>query len=147
MDTTLLAQLGVGLALFAGGLGAGLALRRRGDPKARVLELEGELNEARQQLDTYRAQVEKHFERTSDLFRDLTDQYSALYGHLSEGARALCPEGGPAIGLGLNDPLLEPGSVLAGDEPLDEARDLEDLTGPGERESLDEEPERQAPDR
>ena len=130
MDGTLLTQLGIGAALFLGGLGAGLALRR-GDrsARARAAKLEVELTEARRQTDVYRAQVEKHFERTSDLFRDLTDQYSALYGHLAEGARALCPDGSPALGLGLNDPLLEPGSILAGDEPLDE-----EVDEPGDRE-------------
>ena len=50
--------------------------------------------------------MEKHFERTSELFRDLTEQYTALYAHLAEGARELCAEGGPALGRGLNDPLL-----------------------------------------
>lgn len=122
MDNTILIQALVGLVLFAAGLGIG-RLTNRGDAraKARVEELESELATAQKDLEGYRAQVEKHFEKTSRIFRDLTDQYSALYGHLADGARNLCPDGGPALGLGLNDPLLETGDLLVDDETLGEA--------------------------
>lgn len=106
MDPTWL-QIGIGLAGLALGLLLGLALRRpERTLRARVAELELELQDARRIHDEHRARVEKHFERTSDLFRDLTDHYAALYSHLAEGARQLCPEGGPALGRGLDDPLL-----------------------------------------
>jgi uncharacterized membrane-anchored protein YhcB (DUF1043 family) len=107
MDQGLLLQIAIGAAGLIVGLGAGFALRR---PDRRLTErmkaLEGDLQDARQRYDRHRAQVEKHFERTSDLFRDLTEQYTQLYSHLAKGARELCPEGGPALGRGLDDPLL-----------------------------------------
>lgn len=114
MDTTLLLQIAAGLGLFLLGLAAGLVLRRRdAGARARAAALESQLAETQQELEGYRARVEKHFEHTSHLFRDLTDQYSSLYNHLAEGARTLCPDGGPALGLGLNDPLLEGGDLLS----------------------------------
>jgi uncharacterized membrane-anchored protein YhcB (DUF1043 family) len=133
-------QVGIGVALFLAGLGAGLVLRR-GDAatKRRLQQLEDELAEARRLADAQQASVEKHFEKTSDLFRDLTENYTALYSHLADGARTLCPEGGPALGRGLNNPLLEVEAGLAteapaapepaaatDDEPIDPA-DLSDL--------------------
>ncbi len=114
MDPTLLVQIAIAVASLLVGLGAGYALRRPDRSlSARAEELETQLaeargatEEARRAQDAYRGQVEKHFEKTSDLFRDLTEQYTTLYGRLAEGARELCPEGGPALGRGLNDPLL-----------------------------------------
>ncbi len=144
MDQVVLWQIGIGVAAFVIGLGAGLALRRPDRRmKAQLEALRGELQESQRQHDQHRARVDKHFERTSDLFRDLTDQYTALYAHLAEGARELCSEGGPALGRGLNDPLL--GASL-GAEPLETdedetpARSGADQSGGDELESRDEEP-------
>jgi uncharacterized membrane-anchored protein YhcB (DUF1043 family) len=99
------------------GLGAGLVLRRPDRRmKAQVEALRSELQETQREYDQHRARIDKHFERTSDLFRGLTEQYTELYGHLAEGARELCSEGGPALGRGLNDPLLA-ATLGAGEEP------------------------------
>jgi hypothetical protein len=127
-------------------MGAGFALRR-GDAtvKRRVQELESKLAEAQRRYEAQQASVEKHFEKTSDLFRDLTENYTALYGHLAEGARTLCPEGGPALGPGLNDPLLEAGletgpaasADLSDLEPLDDLEDLAAEPPPGALDDLD----------
>jgi hypothetical protein len=107
MDQVVLWQIAIGGGGFLAGLLIGFGLRRP-DRRLRtqVEELESQLQETRRQADQHRARVEKHFERTSELFRDLTEQYTALYAHLAEGARELCDEGGPALGRGLNDPLL-----------------------------------------
>ena len=139
-------QIGIGLALFLAGLGVGFALRR-GDAtlRRRIQDLEREVAEAEGRYSAQQAQVEKHFEKTSDLFRDLTENYTALYGHLAEGARTLCPEGGPALGRGLNDPLLEaglqPGSDASANlsdlEPLDDLEDLSADSPPGALDDLD----------
>jgi hypothetical protein len=106
----------IGVGLFGLGLGVGF-LFRRSDRTAqrRVEELELELLKARGRLEEHRDQVVKHFEQTSDLFRDLTEDYTALYAHLAQGARDLCPDRVPAIGGGFAGPLLEgppePGEV------------------------------------
>jgi uncharacterized membrane-anchored protein YhcB (DUF1043 family) len=47
----------------------------------------------RDELDGYRRHVVEHFVGASDLMRDLTVQYRAVYDHLTEGASQLCPEG------------------------------------------------------
>jgi uncharacterized membrane-anchored protein YhcB (DUF1043 family) len=85
-------ELGVGGALFLGGLLIGLLARRTSrNVKARVRVLEAELAQATERLASYTDQVEKHFAQTSDLFGDLTRQYTAVWDHLAVGARELCP--------------------------------------------------------
>jgi uncharacterized membrane-anchored protein YhcB (DUF1043 family) len=117
MDQVVLWQIGIGVAAFAVGLGAGLVLRQPDRRMRAQLEaLRSELLESQRRFDQHRARVDKHFERTSDLFRDMTEQYTALYSHLAEGARELCSEGGPALGRGLNDPLLA-ATLGAGEQP------------------------------
>ena len=76
-----------------------------------MAELERDLETARSEFHGYRDRVEKHFGQTSDLFRDLTARYTALYTHLAEGARDLCPERVPELGRGFEGALLEPSAA------------------------------------
>lgn len=79
-----------GISLFVLGFVAGGWLLRRTDEDRRMaLHFERELAEARSELERYRDRVSQHFEQSSDLFRDLTQQYSSLYKHLAAGARDL----------------------------------------------------------
>ncbi len=93
--------LAAGLVTFAAGLAAGAWLSRadRG-PRARVAELETRVEQLGGRLQAEREAVAKHFDQTSELFRDLTRNYTALYAHLAEGARDLCPDRTPEIGRG-----------------------------------------------
>ena len=103
-------QLVIAFGLLVGGLAAGLVLGRGGSrARARIRELELEVRQAREEQAAYRDQVGKHFSGTSDLFRDLTHQYTALYAHLAEGARDLCPDQVPALGRGMGAPPLMAG--------------------------------------
>jgi len=124
-----LAQIGPGVLVLLGtfliGLGSGVFLRRGGIRSARaeaerlgrdlgetrtqLAGAEEELQVARRELEQQRAAVAKHFERTSDLFRDLTRQYTELYSHLAEGARELCPDQRIPLGVGFSEPMLERG--------------------------------------
>ena len=139
-DTTLLWTIGA-IGSFVAGLGLGLMFGR-GDRavRAEASRLEAEAREAKRQLQEERARIEKHFGQTSELFRDLTSQYTELYAHLAEGAREFCPEGSPALGPGLNDPLLDRSrkSASASGNPLAGLRDdtVED-GGEGAAESED----------
>ncbi len=109
-DGTIGIQLAIAFGLLVGGLSAGLALARGGPrARARIQELELELRQSREESAAYRDQVGKHFSGTSDLFRDLTHQYTALYAHLAEGARDLCPDQVPALGRGVGAPPLVAG--------------------------------------
>ena len=112
---TLLA-VGAALALLLGG-GIGYWLARRRDPAAsRIQLLEDALQTERDLAEAYRASVSKHFDGTSDMFRDLTRQYAALYAHLAEGARELSEEV-PELGRGYADPALQIGGSRAGQGP------------------------------
>ena len=96
----------IGAALVLLGIGWMLAqlwggAQRRA--RARIQELETELARTHQELEGYRDRVEKHFSQTSELFADLTRQYSAVWDHLAEGARSLCPERWTAIGRGFSE--------------------------------------------
>lgn len=44
----------------------------------------------KRELEDYQAQVEAHFDETSDKFRAMAEQYKDLYQHLSVGATTLC---------------------------------------------------------
>ncbi|MEJ2644082.1 MAG: YhcB family protein [Gammaproteobacteria bacterium] len=82
---------GVAVVLLLIGFAAGLLafwLLRPGDRRAR--ELETELDKTREDLEHYRADVNRHFERTSQLFGELTENYKTLYTHLAQGAGELC---------------------------------------------------------
>ena len=125
MNTELMPVLQVAVALMILGLGlvAGLGVQRQRNRalRARVAELEGNLEMARSELHGYRDRVEKHFGQTSDLFRDLTLQYTALYAHLAEGARDLCLERVPELGRGFEAALLSPRPAPQADAPSSEA--------------------------
>jgi uncharacterized membrane-anchored protein YhcB (DUF1043 family) len=122
-SATILLVFGVGLAL--GAVAVSLLQRRSGGAaRERAKQLATELDETREELETQRVEIAKHFEETSGLFRDLTEQYTRLYAHLSEGAREFCPEEVPALGRGLDGPLLgASGDSEPAEEPTaDEAR-------------------------
>ncbi len=97
-------QIVLGLALFVLGVVVGLLAARGGEgARAQARRLEEELAEARERLASYEDQVAKHFAQTSELFGDLTRQYTAVWDHLAEGSRELCAERVPALGRGFAD--------------------------------------------
>jgi uncharacterized membrane-anchored protein YhcB (DUF1043 family) len=132
MDPTVLLVL-----TFAAGAIAGALLttwrERRGGRAAheRAAELEIELSKTRSELEAQGAQIASHFERTSDLFRDLTGRYTQLYAHLAEGARQFCRDELPAIARGL-DGLLPAGGGDSAEPPPEEGEPLRPETAKGE---------------
>ena len=116
----------VGLGAFLVGLAVGFVARGSGGRAAaeRAERLESELSDTQEQLvlseealRSYKAGVAKHFDQTSGLFADLTREYTALYAHLAEGARGLCPDAGIALGTGLDSALLAAGPVTSAESP------------------------------
>ena len=105
VDLNLLWAAAAGLVV---GAGVVFLLMRRGGSvnRERAESLASELEETRLELETHREEVSGHFARTSDLFRDLTEQYTRLYAHLAKGAREFCPDDVPSLGQGLDTPLL-----------------------------------------
>jgi len=80
------------IAASAGALVGLLIGRRNGRERLRCQELEAELAGVREGAAHYREDVATHFAKTSELVRGLTLQYRAVYDHLADGARTLCPE-------------------------------------------------------
>ena len=81
--------------LIGGGIGgvAGwyLAMTSRGDNKRKVImDLESQLDQAKQGRADFEAEVSEHFAQTADLLHKLTDDYRAVYTHLANGAEQLC---------------------------------------------------------
>ena len=70
----------------------------------KMAELERDRDLARQDLQAYREDVNKHFARTAELFDKVTADYRGLYEHLAVGARQL----GAIRGESTRQPLAEP---------------------------------------
>jgi uncharacterized membrane-anchored protein YhcB (DUF1043 family) len=51
--------------------------------------LKAELDEARQEMESYKSSVNGHFDKTAELVNELTQDYVKVYKHLAEGAQTL----------------------------------------------------------
>ena len=58
----------------------------------RTHKLQRELNQLAERFTDYRDQVGLHFMHTSDLVKEMTRSYRAVYEHLATGAHHLCAE-------------------------------------------------------
>lgn len=95
---------GISIITFAFGLGIGFAAAYALIPRGqRIRELEQELAAARAALEDYRGQVSRHFQKTAELFEDMTDRYRAVYRHMAQSAQTLCEEQPPALQLEIVD--------------------------------------------
>jgi uncharacterized membrane-anchored protein YhcB (DUF1043 family) len=52
-------------------------------------KIKTELDQAREEMNSYKASVNQHFSKTSELVNDLTQNYVKVYQHLAEGAQTL----------------------------------------------------------
>ncbi len=109
------------------------ALASRGDNKRKIiLELESQLDQARQNKVDYEAEVTEHFARTADLLNKLTDDYRSVYTHLANGADQLCGDqismSEPALSAPLHDATDKPQLVEVA-QPLDYAPKKPDEQG------------------
>lgn len=77
------------IALAAGAMIGALAYRLFAPSVTRANKVRSELETARQELIDYRASVNQHFDKTSELVNDLTQNYVKVYQHLAEGAQQL----------------------------------------------------------
>ena len=106
------------IALIIGGVIGSLigwysALASRGDNKRKIiLELESQLDQARQNKVDYEAEVTEHFSRTADLLNKLTDDYRSVYTHLANGADQLCGDQ-----ISMSEPALSAPPHDAADKP------------------------------
>ncbi len=66
--------------------------------------LRRELDQANEELLTYKDQVRQHFSRTAELVNDMTNSYRAVHEHLANSARNLCD--GPVENIEMKTPEL-----------------------------------------
>lgn len=65
--------------------------RSKGDTSLpKVQELEDSIAQANQEMHEYRGQVTGHFEKTANLFNQLTNDYREVYEHLANSSEQLC---------------------------------------------------------
>jgi uncharacterized membrane-anchored protein YhcB (DUF1043 family) len=81
-------QIGI-IALVAGALIGALAYRLLAPSVKQAEKTKSELDLARKELSSYQASVSSHFNKTSDLVNDLTQNYVKVFRHLAEGAQTL----------------------------------------------------------
>ena len=77
------------ISLVAGTMIGALAYRLFAPSVQRAGKIETELNVAREELNSYKSSVNQHFNQTSELVNDLTQNYVKVYQHLAEGAQTL----------------------------------------------------------
>ena len=81
-------QIGI-IALVAGAMIGALAYRLFAPSRKQADKIKTELDVTREELDRYKASVNQHFNKTSELVNDLTQNYVKVYQHLAEGAQTL----------------------------------------------------------
>jgi uncharacterized membrane-anchored protein YhcB (DUF1043 family) len=118
---------------IGGALGWYLALNSRGDNKRKVImELESQLDQARQSRADYEAEVSEHFTQTAELLHKLTDDYRSVYTHLAKGADQLCGDHVSISAAALSAPVDPSGAQSQGvdvAQPLDYAPKKPDEQG------------------
>lgn len=77
------------IALVAGAMIGALAYRLLAPSVKQAGKIKTELDVAREELNSYKASVNQHFNTTSELVNDLTQNYVKVYQHLAEGAQTL----------------------------------------------------------
>lgn len=77
------------IALLAGILIGVLAYRLLSPSVKQAEKVKSDLNQARTELKNYKTSVGQHFDKTSELFSNLTKDYIKVYQHLADGAQTL----------------------------------------------------------
>jgi uncharacterized membrane-anchored protein YhcB (DUF1043 family) len=77
------------ISLFAGVLIGALTYRLFSPSVKRIDEVESDLSKARDEMSSYKTSVNQHFNKTSELVNDLTQNYVKVYQHLADGAQSL----------------------------------------------------------
>jgi uncharacterized membrane-anchored protein YhcB (DUF1043 family) len=81
-------QIGI-IALIAGAMIGALAYRLLAPSVKQADKTKSELDTTREELSSYKASVDSHFDKTAELVNDLTQNYVKVYRHLAEGAQTL----------------------------------------------------------
>lgn len=77
------------IALVAGAMIGALVYRLFSPSVKQANKIKADLDQTRGELANYKASVGQHFDKTSELVNDLTQNYVRVYQHLAEGAQTL----------------------------------------------------------
>lgn len=83
----------VSIAALVVGTIIGFLMGRSTGSNNKQAELAEQLENAQQDLESYRAEVAEHFEKTASLVNNLTNSYKDVHEHLASGAQGLCQPG------------------------------------------------------
>lgn len=87
-DTTAVWQISF-ISLIAGALIGVLVYRLLSPSVKQASKIKADLDQAKGELANYKASVGQHFDKTSELVNDLTQNYVRVYQHLADGAQTL----------------------------------------------------------
>ncbi len=77
------------ITLAAGVLIGALAYRLLAPSVKKADKVKSELDDAKEELESYKAGVTQHFDKTAELVNDLAQNYVKVYQHLADGAQTL----------------------------------------------------------
>lgn len=81
-----------GIGLIIGLIVGYLFLRFTKDSVKKQLKTETELQKVKNQLDTQKAQLEKHFAESATLLKNIGQDYQKLYQHLAKASHTFSPD-------------------------------------------------------
>lgn len=93
--------------------------------------------QAQEALDSYKADVTAHFEKTAELFGNLTDSYRAVYEHMAASAQGLCDTDEVRQRIAASAPQALPREVPAAPPGAAAQADPTDETAPGSDSTAD----------
>lgn len=84
----------IGIVALAIGAVIGYLMGRSGEEDTSAQDaLKKQLDEAQQELNSYKDQVNSHFAQTAELVNNLTESYKEVHQHLASSAQELCKDG------------------------------------------------------
>lgn len=140
----------MGIGVFIAGAVVGAILYRLIAPAAKnATKLQSELAAAEQEMKDYKTQVTDHFNKTSNLVNELTQDYVKVYQHLADGAQSLGdPEKAsdmlaqrqnkPLVAFAVEDDSIDPASREIISEAVKEAAEHVRMDGDVDASSSDE---------
>lgn len=80
----------ISIAALLVGAVIGFLMGRSGNASNKQAELAEQLENTKAELDSYKLNVNQHFEKTATLVNELTTSYKDVHEHLANGAQDLC---------------------------------------------------------
>jgi len=120
----------IALLTFFIGIGAGIYIHRsKYSDNSQSDKLKDEMQSLEEEFNQYKDSVSEHFNKTSTLVNDLTENYVKVYKHLSDGSQSLTNTDQISLKLGQDEQQLV--SVINGiEESGNESQLSDDMAAP-----------------